>query len=97
MKVYKSDGRYKFHSQGYEYIAQFGWANSADKKLWLELVKIFEENYGPHIERYIDVNGWPRTKRNDNYVLEQNKSARRRRIYVKHEADFTIALLKVNQ
>lgn len=96
MRIYKSDGRYKYHSQGYEYIAQFGWASLADKKMWSELIKVFEETYGPHIERYTDENGWPKSRRNEHYVLEQNKPARRRRIYAKHESDFTIALLKVS-
>ena len=94
MKIFKSDGRYKYHSQGYGYIAQFGWASMEEKRLWSVLIRTFEETYGPHIERYTDDKGWPRSKKNDNYVLEQNKAARRRRIYAKHEADFTIALLK---
>ena len=96
MKVFKSDGRYKHHNRGYEYIAQFGWANLEDKRLWSSLVKALEEMHGPHIERYNDANGWPRSKHNDNYILEQNRSVKRRRIYAKNEADFTIALLKAN-
>lgn len=94
MRSFKSDGRYKYNNMGYTYIVQFGWANLQDKSLWSKLVKAFEEMHGPHIERYHDANGWPRSKKNEHYVLEQNRSQRRRRIYLKDEADLTIALLK---
>lgn len=97
MKVFKSDGRFNHHSRGYHYIAQFRWHNLEDSKLWSQLSKALAEIHGPHFERYFDASGWPRSKHNDHYILEQKRPEKRRRIYFKDESTLTLALLKVEQ
>lgn len=94
MKAFKSDGRYNHHKRGFTYIVEFRWSNLEDTKLWSRLTKTFAEIHGPHIERYFDASGWPRSRYNEHYILEQKRGAKRRRIYIKDEATLTLALLK---
>lgn len=94
MKVFKSDGRYKLHNYGYVYIADFRWKNRDDEESYRKIMKGLEEMHGPQWEELPGGSFWSKKKRNEHYVLEVNKSAKRRRIYVKNESDITMALLK---
>ena len=95
MKVFKSDGRYKLHNRGYTYIAEFRWKNRDDDAAYSTIGRGLESMHGP---QWLDMPGksilGARRMRNENYVLEVNKNAKRRRIYVKNESDITMALLK---
>lgn len=95
MKVFKSDGRYKLHSSGYEYIAEFRWKNRDDDASYSKIMKGLEAMHGPQWEEIPGSSFWlAKKKRNEHYVLEVNRNAKRRRIYVKNESDITMALLK---
>lgn len=95
MKQFKSDGRFKFHDKGLCYIVEFGWANLSDRALFSRLIAFFKEMYGPEKEKKYRENGYAYWTMNENWRCEQNRSARRRRIYLKDESVLTIALLKV--
>jgi hypothetical protein len=95
MRIFKSDGRYKHHHRGLTYIAQFGWANPEDRKLYFHLIETLEAMYGPHIEiKHDPSRNSHYHRRNENWDCEQNKNARRRRIYVRNESDITLLILK---
>lgn len=95
MKVFKSDGRYKLHNRGYTYIADFRWKNRDDEESYRKIMKGLESMHGSQwLEMPGDSIFGKRRMRNEHYVLEVNASAKRRRIYVKSEADITMALLK---
>ena len=100
MKIINSDKRYKHFMQGYTVIAQFAWASLEDKAKFLSIVTGLKEMHG---EQFLEIENnsnekpysiWSRRVRNPNYIIEQNKSAKRRRIYLKNETDITMALLK---
>lgn len=94
MKAFKSDRRYKYFGHGFQHIVEFRWSSLEDSKIWSRLCTVLAEIHGPHIERYFDKDGWPRSKHNENYLLEQVRKRRRRRIYLKDESTLTLALLK---
>lgn len=95
MKQYKSDGRYKYHNQGFHYIVDFRWTNTDDQQLFRKLLKIFEELYGPVKEKVIREDSYPVWKLNPDWRFEQVRSAKRRRIYLKEESVLSMALLRV--
>jgi hypothetical protein len=96
MKLFKSDGRYNFHSQGYHYIAEFRWANTEERVLFAKLLDAFKELYGPDKEKVrregYSYDIW---QYNPEWRYEQKKSVKRRRIYLKDESSLTLAMLKV--
>lgn len=95
MIQFKSDGRYKFHNRGLHYIVEFRWAHQEDRQLFAKLIKIFEEMYGTHRERVLnDAGTYHIWKVNPDWQCEQNKSAKRRRIYLREESVLSLALLK---
>lgn len=96
MIVFKSDGRYKYYNKGFHHIIEFRWHNKDDTALWIKMREQFEELYGPAVSSEI-VNGYLVREVNSHYTLDQNKSARRRRIYVKDEADVTLVLLRTEK
>ena len=58
---------------------------------------MLEEAYGPPSkDEWLDNSRITVKKFNDNYRYEANRKAKRRRIYLKHEADATMLLLKVS-
>jgi hypothetical protein len=95
MKSFKSDGRYKYHNQGLGYIAQFRWAAMDDRLQFIALVKALVELYGPEKEKYTSEAGYTLWKYNENWRCEQNRNAKRRRIYLKDESALTYILLQV--
>lgn len=102
MKQYKSDGRYKYYNLGLHYIVEFRWAGLEDKQLFAKLRKVFEEMYGPDKEKVLyhkTTNGedyyFPQWKYNTEWRFEQNRSAKRRRIYLKEESVLSLALLRI--
>lgn len=94
MIVFKSDGRYKNYNRGFHHIIEFRWNNRDDTAMWIKMREQFEELYGPASSSEI-VNGYLVRELNKHYTLDQNKAAKRRRIYVKEEADVTLALLRI--
>ena len=95
MIQYKSDGRYKFHSQGFQHIVEFRWTGFDDRQLFAKLLKVFEEMYGPVKEKVLNENSYPVWRMNPDWRFEQNRGAKRRRIYLKEESALTLALLRV--
>jgi len=96
MIQYKSDGRYKYHNQGFHYIVDFRWGSLADRHLFVQLVKVFSEMYGPVKQKIMNENSYPVWKMNPDWRFENTKSAKRKRIYLKDESVLTVALLKVS-
>ena len=94
MHVFKSDGRYKLHSQGFQYIMSFRWGGHDDPKLFIKCTTILEELYGPMKDSHWDDDGHYHHNLNTVYRYEQVKKARRRRIYLKNESDVTLILLR---
>lgn len=99
MKQYKSDGRYKYYSLGLHYIVEFRWAALEDRQLFSRLLRIFEELYGPDKEKIFQnedgTQCFPYWKYNTDWRFEQNRSAKRRRIYLKEESALSLALLRI--
>jgi hypothetical protein len=95
MKQYKSDGRYKYHNQGFHYIVDFRWGSHEDSLLFTKLLKVFGEMYGPVKEKTLNENSYPVWKLNPDWRFEQVRSARRKRIYLKEESGLSMALLRV--
>ena len=98
MKQYKSDARYKLYSQGFHYIVEFRWHNQEDRVLFSNLITVFKEMYGPDKEKvlYDEAGNFvPHWKINDTWRCEQNRSAKRRRIYLKEESILSLALLRI--
>lgn len=102
MRQYKSDARYKYYSSGFHYIVEFRWAELEDRQLFAKLLKIFEEMYGPDKEKVLHhktADGsdyyFPQWKYNTDWRFEQNRSAKRRRIYLKEESALSLALLRI--
>jgi hypothetical protein len=94
MKIIKSDGRYKYFNAGYAYIADFIWRNREDEAAYKRIMDGLLEMHGPQWEELPGGSFWKKKIRNEHYVLEVNRSAKRRRIYVKNESDITMALLR---
>jgi hypothetical protein len=96
MKQFKSDGRYKYYGSGLHYIVEFRWANAEDKLLFVKLHKVFAELYGPEKEK-VQREGYsyPVWQLNQEWRSEQNRNARRRRIYLKEESVLSLALLRI--
>lgn len=98
MKQYKSDKRYKYFNLGLHYIVEFRWAASEETILFNKLRRVFEEMYGPDKEKlmYTDSGAYfPNWKYNTDWRFEQNRSAKRRRIYLKEESALSLALLRI--
>lgn len=95
MKQYKSDGRYKYHNQGFHYIVDFRWTSLEDQQLFRKLLKVFEELYGPVKEKIVREDSYPVWKLNPDWRFEQVRSAKRRRIYLKEESVLSMALLRI--
>jgi hypothetical protein len=96
MKLFKSDGRYKFHNLGLHYIVEFRWQNQDDRVQYSKLLKYFKDVYGPDKEKVYDINpGLGRWVANTNWRCEQNLAAKRRRIYLREESALTLALLSI--
>ncbi len=96
MKLFKSDGRYKYHNQGLHYIVEFRWANRDDREQFAKLVRYFKELYGAEREKVFDVNpNLGRWVTNKEWRSEQNMKSKRRRIYLKDESVLTLALLSI--
>lgn len=93
MKVFKSDGRYNHHKKGLIYIGEFLW--NGERKLFASLLPVFEKMYGPQRETVQNEKGFTFWQYNENYRFEQNARVKRRRIYVKDEGAFTIAMLQL--
>jgi len=99
MNQFKSDGRYKYYSLGLHYIVEFRWHGTEDRELFRKLCKVFEEMYGPIKERQTRTDSgdyFPHWTINKEWQYEQNKSAKRRRIYLKEESVLSLALLRVS-
>ena len=96
MKQFKSDGRYKYHNQGFQYIVEFRWANCDDQELFIKLRLVFTDMYGKEKEKIYDHNPvLGRWVMNEHWRLEVNRSAKRRRIYLKDDSALSLALLRV--
>ncbi len=96
MKQFKSDGRYKYYNNGFHFIVEFRWHNAEDKLLFVKLHKVFAELYGPEKEK-VQREGYsyPVWQLNQEWRSEQNRNARRRRIYLKEESVLSLALLRI--
>jgi len=95
MKQYRSDGRYKYHGQGFHYIVDFAWNNRDDQLLFTKLTKVFAELYGDE-KTETKIDGWrSRCTWNENWRSERNFKAKRRRIYLKEESVLSLALLRI--
>lgn len=92
MRAFKSDGRYNLHSQGFHHIVQFRWHSASETKLFNALTSELTETYGPlrSFDQEKRVYHW-----NSTWRYEANRSAKRRRIYLKDESVLTLALLKI--
>lgn len=95
MRTFKSDGRYKYYSQGLGHIVEFRWADTEDRRLFLKLRVALIELYGDDNERVTGNNGYSYWKGNEYWRSEQNRSAKRRRIYLKDETALSLILLRV--
>jgi hypothetical protein len=95
MIQFKSDGRYKYHDRGLHYIAEFRWASLEERMLFTKLIKVMVDTYGPEKEKQMSEHGYTTWKLNENWRCEQNRSAKRRRIYLREESALTMALLRV--
>jgi len=95
MKYFQSNHRYKLYSQGFHHIAEFRWNNRNDRVLFLELKKIFTEQYGPDKDKEFLHNNLGVWKYNNNWRAEHNTSAKRIRIYLKEESAMSLAMLKI--
>jgi hypothetical protein len=96
MKQFKSDGRYKYYTQGFHYIVEFRWATLEDKQLFLKLKSEFTLMYGLEKERSDSAGyGYFVWKFNEYWRSEQNRNAKRRRIYLKEESALSLALLRI--
>jgi len=95
MKAFKSDGRYKFHSQGLGHIVEFRWAGLEDRMLFSKMIDVLKDMYGPEKEKYTSEAGYTLWRLNNEWRCEQNRSAKRRRIYLKDEATLSYILLQV--
>ena len=96
MKQFKSDRRYKYYNQGFQYIVEFRWANRDDQELFTKLQMVFADMYGKEKEKIYDVNPvLGRWIMNEHWRLEVNRSAKRRRIYLKDDSALSLALLRV--
>lgn len=98
MRVINSDHRYKLHSQGFKHIIEFRWHNRTDNDMFLAMKKMLEETYGPEKEfssrdENACVEFWSLNK---NWRSEQNRNAKRRRIYFANRDDTTLFLLKLS-
>ena len=96
MKQFKSDGRYKYYNNGFHYIVEFRWHNLEDRQLFAQLLQVFKDWYGPEKEK-IQREGYnyPIWQFNPDWRSEQNRSAKRRRIYLKEASVLSLALLKI--
>lgn len=97
MKAYKSDGRYKYHNRGLTYIVDFGWANREDKELFVKMITKLRETYGDEkiFTGEADTWGFKKWHWNESWRCEQNRNAKRRRIYLKDEGTVSYILLQV--
>jgi hypothetical protein len=96
MKSFKSDGRYKYHDKGLGYIVQFMWSNLEDRNMFVKMIAALKELYGPEKDKYTSEAGYTFWKMNEHWRCEQNRSAKRRRIYLKDESALTYILLQVS-
>lgn len=96
MKQFKSDGRYKFYSNGLHYIAEFGWVALEERRLFAAILKQLEAMHGPVTYVVQNEGGYSYRRYNENYRSEQNRKAKRRRIYLRDESDLTLALLRAD-
>lgn len=96
MIQYKSDGRYKYYSSGLHYIVEFRWASLEERQLFTRLAKVFADLYGPEKEK-VQREGYsyPVWQFNQEWRSEQNRNAKRRRIYLKDESVLSLALLRI--
>jgi len=96
MKLVKSDGRYKYYSQGFCHFVEFRWHNAEDKLLFVKLHGVFSDLYGPEKEK-VQREGYsyPVWQLNQDWRSEQNRNARRRRIYLKEASVLSMALLRI--
>jgi hypothetical protein len=96
MKLYKSDARYKYHNEGFHYIAEFG--TCFDERIKFgALRKVLEEKYGPQ-RKYVYVSDWQDYRHELNPVWRSvitSAHCKRRRIYVKDESVITFAMLMI--
>lgn len=95
MKAFKSDGRYKYHDKGLGYIVQFRWSEYTDRMRFSKMIDALRELYGPDKEKYTSEAGYSLWKWNENWRCEQNREAKRRRIYLKDESVLSYILLQV--
>jgi hypothetical protein len=95
MKQFKSDGRYKYHDKGFHYIVEFRWSHYDDRQLYIKLLNAFTEIYGPEKDKFISEHGYTLWKWNQDWRCEQNRGAKRRRIYLREESVLSLALLRV--
>ena len=96
MLYFKSDGRYNYYNKGYQYIAEFKWNNREERDQYFQLCKVLTEMYGPDKQRvYKGDTTFFKTEFNPQWLSENKKTVKRRRIYFKEEASLSMAMLKM--
>lgn len=97
MNFFESNYRHKLHSAGFHYIAEFTWRNMRDTKRFSEMVTALKQIYGPAYTDAIDPDSGRMIRTwNENWRSESNTYARRKRIYLKHEADMSLIMLRIS-
>lgn len=94
MKVIKSDGRYNFYRLGFTVIMEYQVKRSAvEQKAYRDAVKVLDTRYGP-IRNQVPGQHFKYTM-NENYRVQLMSDGKRRRIYLRDEAEVTLILLMV--
>ena len=91
MKVIKSDGRYKYFNQGFGVILEFRIKVRPERDQYFKMYKAVESVYGEY-RKIVPATG--RYAFNDHYRVNTMSDQKRRRIYLKDEAEVTLLLLK---
>jgi len=97
MKLFKTDGRYKYYDEGFSYIAEFS-TNYAERILFGKLRKQIAEKYGLVKQFSYMPDKVPYTESGKSTVWRCDYDIRRntkRRIYVKDESVITFAMLMI--
>ena len=96
MKLYKSDARYKYHKEGFHYIAEF--RTCFDERIkYGALRKVLEEKYGP-LRKCVYISDSQDYRHELNPVWRcdfTSSQVKHRRIFVKDESIITFAMLMI--
>ena len=92
MKVIKSDARYKFFNQGFKVILEFRIKVRQERDHYFKVYETVESIYG----NFRTLN--PETSKyeiNPNFRVNTMSDNKRRRIYLRDEAEVSLILLKI--